>query len=70
MAVVVKMRVVFWVCTPCSFVPYVPSVSMQITSDTEDGGSPSIQSVTARKETLHNVEPRKTTVTVHISLHV
>jgi hypothetical protein len=47
---VVKMRVVFWVCTPCRVVPYVPSVSMRTTSDTEDGGSTSIQSVRRRKE--------------------
>jgi len=67
---VVEMRVVFWVCTPCSVVPYVPSVSMQTASATVDGGSPSIQSVRARKETIHNVEPQKTTVTVQINLHV
>jgi hypothetical protein len=65
----VKMRVVFWVCTPCSVMPYVPSLSMQTTSDTEDGGGPSIRSVRARKEMLHNVEPQKTTVTVQINLH-
>jgi len=66
---VVEMKVVFCVCTPCSVVSYVPSVSMR-TSDTEDGGRPSIQSVRARKEMLHNVEPQKTTVTVQINLHV
>jgi hypothetical protein len=70
MAAVVKMGVVVWVCTPCSVVPYVPSVSMRTTLDTEDGGSTSIQSVRTRKETLHNVEPQKTTVTLQINLHV
>jgi len=39
----VEMRVVFWICTPCSVVPYVPSVSMRTTSDTKYGGSTSSQ---------------------------
>ena len=47
---VVQMRVVFWVCTNYSVVPYVPSVSMLTTSDTEEGGSTSIQSARTWKE--------------------
>jgi len=47
---VVEMRVVFCVCTPCSVVPYVPSISMRTTSDNEDGGSTSIPSVRTQKE--------------------